>query len=45
LELTRKNSELVSKIQELDILRMKYEEALGNYQALNTRVITRNKNS
>jgi len=39
IELTRKNKELVSKIQELDILRMKYEEALANYQALNSRVI------
>ncbi len=37
-ELTRKNRELVDKIQELDILKMKYEEALANYQALNTKV-------
>lgn len=39
VELTRKNKELVDKIQELDILKMKYEEALANYQALNAKVI------
>ncbi len=39
VELTRKNKDLVDKIQELDILKMKYEEALANYQALNSRVI------
>lgn len=38
IELTRKNKELVDKLQELDILKMKYEEALANYQALNARV-------
>jgi len=40
-ELTRKNRELVDKIQELDILKMKYEEALANYQALNTKVMVK----
>jgi len=38
VELTRKNKDLVDKIQELDILKMKYEEALANYQALNSRL-------
>jgi len=37
-ELTRKNRDLVDKIQELDILKVKYEEALANYQALNTKL-------
>ena len=38
VDLTRKNRELVDKLQELDILKMKYEEALANYQALNSKV-------
>ena len=38
IELTRRNKELVDKLQELDIVKMKYEEALANYQALNSRV-------
>ena len=38
-ELTRKNKELIEKIQELDNLKMKYEEALNNYQHLNNQVI------
>jgi len=41
IELTRKNSELVNKIQELDVLKLKYEEALANYQALNNQLFTR----
>jgi len=41
IELTRKNSELVNKIQELDVLKLKYEEALANYQALNSQLFTR----
>jgi len=35
-ELTRRNKDLVDKLQELDVLKVKYEEALANYQALNT---------
>jgi len=38
IELTRKNRELVDRIQEVDILKLKYEEALANYQALNNQV-------
>jgi chromosome segregation ATPase len=38
IELTRRNKELVDRLQELDILKMKYEEGLANYQALNTRL-------
>jgi len=41
LELTRKNRELVDKIQELDVLKLKYEEALANYQALNSQMFAR----
>lgn len=38
IELTRRNKELVDKIQQLDVLKMKYEEAFANYQALNFKV-------
>jgi len=38
MDLTRKNRELVDKIQELDVLKLKYEEAVANYQALNGQV-------
>lgn len=38
VELTRKNRELIDKIQELDVLKLKYEEGLANYQALNNQV-------
>jgi len=41
LELTRKNRELIDKIQELDILKLKYEEGLANYQALNSQMFAR----
>jgi len=41
LELTRKNRELVDKIQELDVLKLKYEEGLANYQALNSQMFAR----
>ncbi len=39
LELTRRNKDLVDKIQQLDVLKMKYEEAFANYQALNFKVL------
>jgi len=38
LDLTRRNKDLVDKLQELDLIKMKYEEALANYQALNARL-------
>jgi chromosome segregation ATPase len=38
IELTRRNKELVDRLQELDILKMKYEEGLANYQALNSKL-------
>lgn len=38
VELSRRNGELVDKIQQLDVLKMKYEEAFANYQALSTKV-------
>jgi len=41
VDLTRKNRELVDKIQELDVLKLKYEEALANYQALNSQLFNR----
>jgi len=41
LEVTRKNKELVDKIQELDVLKMKYEEALNNYQNLSNKLLTK----
>ena len=39
LDLTKKNRELVEKLQELDVLRVKYEDALLNYQNLSSQVI------
>jgi len=41
LELTRRNKDLVDKIQQLDVLKMKYEEAFANYQALNFKLFER----
>jgi len=41
MELTRKNKELVDKIQELDGLKTKYEEALANYQQLNSKLFNK----
>jgi len=38
MELTRRNRELVDKIQQVDVLKLKYEEAFANYQALNFKV-------
>jgi len=38
IELTRRNRELVDKIQQVDVLKLKYEEAFANYQALNFKV-------
>lgn len=45
LELTKKNKELVEKIQELDLLKAKYEDALNNYQDLSAQVIVIGKES
>lgn len=45
LELTKKNKELVEKIQELDLLKAKYEDALNNYQDLSAQVIVIRKES
>jgi chromosome segregation ATPase len=41
IELARKNRELVDKIQELDVLKLKYEEALTNYQGLSSKLLTK----
>jgi len=38
IDISRKNRELVEKIQEVEVLKLKYEEALANYQALNNQV-------
>jgi len=38
VELTRRNKDLVDRLQELDVLKMKYEEGLANYQALNAKL-------
>jgi len=40
-ELTRRNKELVDKLQQLDVLKLKYEEAFANYQALNFKLFER----
>jgi len=41
IDLTRKNRELIDRIQEVDILKLKYEEALANCQALNSQLFNR----
>jgi len=37
-ELTRKNKDLIDRIQELDVLKLRYEESLANYHALNVKL-------
>ena len=41
MELTKKNRELVSKIEELEMLKNKYEEALAKLEDLNTSLISK----
>lgn len=38
LELTNKTKELVEKIQELDVLKAKYEDSISNYSNMNSQV-------
>jgi hypothetical protein len=40
-ELTQKNKELADKIQELEMLKLKYEEALTKLEELNTSLINK----
>jgi DNA repair exonuclease SbcCD ATPase subunit len=37
-ELTRKNKDLIDRIQEVDVLKLRYEESLANYHALNVKL-------
>lgn len=40
VDLALKNQELLEKIQEFDMLKLKYEESFNNYQSLNQQVNT-----
>jgi hypothetical protein len=40
-ELTQKNKELADKIHELEMLKLKYEEALTKLEELNTSLINK----
>lgn len=40
VDLALKNQELLEKIQEFDMLKLKYEESFDNYQSLNQQVNT-----
>lgn len=40
VNLALKNQELLEKIQEFDMLKLKYEESFNNYQSLNQQVNT-----